>query len=348
MSRGASGRDHGVLVVDKPVGPTSHDAVARARRALGTKRVGHAGTLDPMASGVLVVLVGEGTKLAPFLTAHDKSYLATVAFGASTTTLDAEGEVTRHEDPPAWLRDELLAAEELRARRAGERSTGPSADEDLARAAPRLHAALEAELARTEQAPPAFSAIKIGGRRSYDIARAGDDPELALRSVSARSIELAEGTDATGSSPRLALSLRVSKGYYVRSLARDIGERLGVPSHLAALRRTRSGPFSIATATRLDVSVDQVRAALIPLAEAAQRSLPAARLTASGEERARHGKPLDASHFEAEPPTGDDLCAWLDATGRLVAVGRREGGSLVIQRGFAKEEDRAKPDGEPS
>src|SRR5687768_8492417 len=108
---------HGVLVIDKPVGPTSHDVVAKVRRALGEKRAGHAGTLDPMASGVLVVLVGEATKLAPFLTAHDKTYLAVVALGASTTTLDAEGEITLKEELPAWLMSELVALDAARAPR---------------------------------------------------------------------------------------------------------------------------------------------------------------------------------------------------------------------------------------
>ena len=143
----------GVLVVDKPRGPTSFDIVRQVRRALGTRRAGHGGTLDPMASGVLVILVGEGTKLGPYLTAHEKRYRARVTFGLATDTLDREGAPTARAEIPAWLRDELEAIA---------RGEAPG---------PRLAQAFAGELARSAQIPPAYSAIKVDGRRSYDRAR---------------------------------------------------------------------------------------------------------------------------------------------------------------------------------
>ncbi|HTN87108.1 MAG TPA: tRNA pseudouridine(55) synthase TruB, partial [Sorangium sp.] len=161
---GGGARPEGVLVIDKPRGPTSHDVVARLRRALGVKRIGHAGTLDPMASGVLVVLVGEATKLAPYLTAQDKRYTARVALGVGTDTLDADGDVTAAAPLPAWLDAELAA---LAA------ASGPPGDAALAALAPRIAAALDAERARRAQTPPAYSAIKVAGQRSYALARAG-------------------------------------------------------------------------------------------------------------------------------------------------------------------------------
>jgi tRNA pseudouridine55 synthase len=340
---------HGVLVIDKPMGPTSHDAVARARRALKTKRIGHAGTLDPMASGVLVVLVGEATKLAPFLTAHEKSYVAVVAFGAATTTLDAEGEITAEAPVPEWLLEEIARAEALGRGSIdgdGGESGGEGGDAALARAAPRLHAAIAAERARGEQVPPAFSAIKVAGQRSYSIARGGGAPELPPRPVSVQRLEIAPRAPAEGAGSgrasvalaRVALSMDVSKGYYVRSLARDIGEHLGVPSHLASLRRTKSGPFSLASAVPLDASPEALRGALVPVARAAAESMAVARLTPEGEKRARDGKRLDAADFTEPPPASGELSAWLNPEGGLVAIGATEGSRLVIHRGFAKEE----------
>lgn len=335
-SAGGDGRGpHGLLIVDKPSGPTSHDVVARVRRALGTKRAGHAGTLDPMASGVLVVLVGEATKLAPFLTAHDKRYEATIALGVATTTLDAEGERTAEEEVPGRLLTELAAvAEALGEARPDESGAATASIEERA---PLLFAALAAESARTEQMPPAYSAIKIGGRRSYDLARAGEAIELAPRPIAVRALRPVGASAATdgGGRPFIALDVDVSKGYYVRSLAHDLGARLGVPSHLAALRRTHSGPFSIDQATPLDAGPRALLAALRPIAEAASQSLAVARLTAPGAARARTGKRLRDEDFSLGPPSTGELSAWLDPEGNLVAVGLAEHESLVIRRGFA-------------
>ena len=317
----------GVLVVDKPGGMTSHDVVARVRRLLGTRRVGHAGTLDPMATGVLVVLVGESTKLGPYLTADDKGYLAEVAFGRATDTLDAEGATTTTAAVPVWLGEEIA------------QSRAPTDS-------PRVTAALAAELGRTEQVPPAFSAIHVDGRRSYDRARAGEVVELPPRPVLVRRLAVAEmeGNPADRAEPRIQLEVDVAKGYYVRSLARDLGERLGVPAHLTALRRTRSGAFQLAEAVRLDAGPAAIRAALIPTAAAIARALPLGHLTAAGAVRARQGKRLDAADFTTLPPVAA-ASAWLDPDGRLVAIGARaeaapatdpamEEGTFSIHRGF--------------
>ncbi|MGK4004307.1 tRNA pseudouridine(55) synthase TruB [Sorangium sp. So ce1036] len=341
-------------MIDKPSGPTSHDVVARLRRALGVKRVGHAGTLDPMASGVLVVLVGEATKLAPYLTAQDKRYTARVVLGVGTDTLDADGEVTATRALPRWLDEELDAL----ARAGG--PLGGDAGEALARAAPRLAAALDAERARRAQTPPAYSAIKVAGQRSYALARAGQAVDLSARAVEVRSLGLTgasrgdpaalagapggdpaalagdpaalAGAPATGSATAtLELDLAVSKGYYVRSLARDLGVHLEVPAHLSALRRTASGRFTLDQAVALDAGVDALRAALRPLAEAASSSLPVAFLTEHGARRARLGQALTESDFTVVP-THPGASVWLAPDGQVVALGAPELGEDVAER----------------
>lgn len=226
----------GIKCVDKPLGLTSHDVVARARRLLGTRRIGHAGTLDPLATGVLLLLVGEATKLSPYLTGHDKSYTAWVSFGASTPTLDAEGPVLESADA-SGLDEERLAA------------------------------ALGAFLELREQAPPAYSAIKRGGERSYAAARRGEAVEPPPRPVSYRSLTLRafaprrddlprildnELPPTLGEHPTALVELTVSAGTYVRSFARDLGAALGLPAHLSGLVRTASGDVSLEAATPLD------------------------------------------------------------------------------------------------
>lgn len=286
----------GVVVVDKPGGMTSHDVVARARRLLGTRRVGHAGTLDPMATGVLVILVGEATKLGPYLTAHHKRYEARVAFGLGTDTLDREGTPTARAEVPAFLVDEIAGS-----------------------ARPRLGEAIAAEIARTAQIPPVFSAIHVDGKRAYDRARAGEVVELAARPVEVRSIAIVGA--AIAPAPSVDLAIEVSPGYYVRSLARDLGERLGVPAHLAELRRTASGPFTVTDARPL--AAEALREGLLPLEEAARRALPTGRLTEEGTLRARRGQRLSDTDFVELPPADGEPAAWLDPRGRLVAVGTR-------------------------
>jgi tRNA pseudouridine55 synthase len=313
----------GVVAVDKPSGMTSHDVVARARRILGTRRIGHAGTLDPMATGVLVLLVGEATKLGPYLTAHEKRYEARVAFGRATDTLDAEGATVASAEVPGWLLAEI----------------GAAAPEGR----PRLAAALEAEIARASQVPPAYSAIQVDGRRSYDRARAGEEVDLAPRPVAVRDLRLLRGgVPELPALPFVDLDVDVSKGYYVRALARDLGERLGVPAHLAALRRTASGPFTLARA----VPLDALRSALQPLAAAAAEALPVGGLTAEGAVRVRQGKGLVPADFASLPPLGD-ASVWLDPDGRPVAIGAHlapepatdpamAAARFVIHRGFVE------------
>jgi tRNA pseudouridine55 synthase len=299
---------HGILIVDKPVGPTSHAVVAGLRKKLGTRAIGHAGTLDPAASGVLVVGVGEATKLTAYFTAHPKRYLATVHFGTSTDTCDAEGEIVAR----APIGDDVVA--ELRA---------------LAPAHGKIAAAIDAERGRTAQVPPSFSAIKVQGRRSYARARKGEDFELPSRNVSVIAIAVVGATDES-----IDLSLFVSKGYYVRALARDLGQALGVPAHLSALRRTASGPFTIDEAIDLAESAERFSSAMIAVSAAAERVMPAVCLTDEGALFASQGKKLTPAHFVAPPPDG--ISAWLDARGDLVAIGKAiDADRFAVQRGFS-------------
>lgn len=289
---------HGVLVVDKPPGPTSHDVVRDARKIWATREVGHAGTLDPLASGVLVLLFGEATKLSGHLTLHDKRYRAVVAFGRSTDTLDADGAVTE------------------------ERPVSPEEIGDAA-----LERVLGLERARLEQEPPLFSAISIDGRRAHRIARSGESARLPPRPV--RVFELCSlGRDASS----VTLELFVSKGYYVRSLARDLGQALRVPAHLASLRRLSSGPFSLEEAVSWPPAE---RPDLLSLGDAAERALPSAVLTAEGVRRARQGQTLAAPDFERIPSRDAEISAWLGPDRTLVALGRaRDAERYSVVRGF--------------
>jgi tRNA pseudouridine55 synthase len=287
---------HGVVVIDKPKGMTSHDVVQRVRRKLRERRVGHAGTLDPMATGVLVVMVGEATKLGPFLTAEDKSYAATVTLGRSTDTLDTEGETIDEAPIPSWW---------------------------PAQAASKIDAALVAERARTEQRPPVYSAIKVEGKTAHSRVRAGEEVELAPRAVSVRGIERGPISD-----DGFSLTVNVAKGYYVRSLARDLGERLGVPAHVSALRRLQSGAFTNDGAVGLHSELS-----LLSLVAAASSAMPTVSLNEEGVERASHGGPMEIEHFVTAPPR-EGHSAWLDPDGRLVAVGRFDAQHPAVVRGF--------------
>ncbi len=309
--KGASGAS-GVIVVDKPRGPTSHDVVMRVRRALKTRAVGHAGTLDPMATGVLVIAVGEATKLVPWLTGHDKSYEASIALGVETDTLDAEGREGRREP----------VGGELTAALAAPRHLGPGS---------MLEGALASERARTTQIPPAYSAIKSEGQRAYAMARRGEPIDLGPRGVRVHRLELvACGVDP----PFLSVALDVGKGYYVRSLARDLAHALGTVGHLTSLRRVASGSFRSTEAVAPDASADDLLACLQPLAKAAARTLPVATLSEGGARDARHGRPVQTADIVA---TTAGASAWLDADGELVAVGEvDENGRGRVLRGFAR------------
>lgn len=302
----------GVLVLDKPRGPTSHDVVARIRRAIGAREVGHAGTLDPMATGVLVVAVGEATKLVPWLMAEDKAYEATIALGIETDTLDADGREVRSLPPGDELRSALA-------------SSGVGLE-----AAPMLRAALAGERTRTSQVPPAFSAIKQAGERAYARARRGERPVLVAREVHVHRLELMAYRDEP---PSVDVAIEVGKGYYVRSLARDLASALGTVGHLTSLRRTRSGSFLCGEALSPEASSAELFARMHPLSLAAARALPVARLTEAGTHDARHGRPVDARDIRA---LNKGPSAWLDPCGDLVAVGEvDEMGCGRVTRGFA-------------
>jgi len=286
----------GLLVVDKPRGPTSHDIVAEARRRFGVRGIGHAGTLDPMATGVLVLLFGEARKLSSYLTLDEKTYVAEVSFGAATDTFDAEGTVTESRTPvPGTLHRG------------------------------RIEAALATERARTEQVPPRVSAIKVGGERAHRLTRRGEAPILEPRKIHVANLSLLEADEE-----RISLELTVSKGYYVRSLARDLGETLGAPAHLSRLARTRSGAFTLDDAVRWPP--DELPA-LTPVAETVRRSLPCVELTLAGAAKARLGQRLADEHFVA-PPQGSHPHAWLDPEGRVVALGERAIEGYRVLRGF--------------
>jgi tRNA pseudouridine55 synthase len=218
-------RVDGILVVDKPVGPTSHDIVALVRRLAGTRKIGHGGTLDPFASGVLPLYLGLATRVVEFHLGARKAYRATVVFGASSTTDDLEGELTPAEGA-APRRDAVLAA-------------------------------LAGFLGTHEQRPPAFSARKVGGRRAYALARRGETPELTSREVTFHSLDLVEWDASHPDHPTAVVDVACTAGTYVRALARDLGAAVGSAGYLGALRRTASGPFELADAHPLD----EVRAA---------------------------------------------------------------------------------------
>lgn len=259
----------GILVVDKPVGITSHQVVARARRALGLRKVGHAGTLDPLATGVLVLGVGRGTRLLGHLTLADKSYQATIRLGQETVTDDAEGEVVSGRGAAGLTR--ALVEEAVAAFRGG-----------------------------ITQVPSAVSAIKVDGVRSYARVRRGEDVELAGRTVTVGRFDvLALRTATAAGLPVLDVDVVVdcSSGTYIRALARDVGRLLGAGGHLTALRRTRVGPFSLAEAA-WDAVLPPVGAdprlplPLTPLVDVARRCFPVVEVSGGEARDVGFGRPL--------------------------------------------------------
>ncbi|MGH7270893.1 MAG: tRNA pseudouridine(55) synthase TruB, partial [Polyangiaceae bacterium] len=298
------------MVVDKPRGPTSHDVVSILRRSLRTRAIGHAGTLDPMATGVLVVAIGEATKLVPWLTAADKTYEATVALGVETDTLDALGREVRRDT----LSPDLLAA--LRS---------PAA----AAASMLVRGAIDRELARTLQVPPIYSAIRTDGERSFERARRGEHPAMEPREVCARSLTLLGCGDDP---PHVVCAAEVSKGFYVRSLARDLAEGLSTVGHVTSLRRTRSGCFTQEEACPFHASAEELRARVLPLVRAAERAMPIAHLTEDGARDARFGRVVASTGIQGR---ACGPCAWINAQGDLVAVGEiGDDGRGRVLRGF--------------
>jgi tRNA pseudouridine55 synthase len=300
----------GLLIVDKPVGPTSHDVVARARRALGERRIGHTGTLDPMASGVLPLVLGRATRLARFLSATEKSYIAVVRLGMDTDSHDADGKPVG--DP---YRGAMPAAAAIERAVAGFRGT-------------------------FLQQPPMFSAKKIAGVRSHALARK-QRVESALDAAQARAFDAAQARafDAAQARPvsvtvsdlemrgiegtDVELALTCSAGFYVRALAHDLGQRLGTGAHLKALRRTRAGDLRVEDAIALDAIVGDPAAAVkavVPMGRMLT-TLPAAALSDEGVRRARHGRSLGPQDFCAPlPQAAPGFTRLLDTSGDLVGI----------------------------
>jgi tRNA pseudouridine55 synthase len=318
----------GLLVVDKPSGPTSHDVVARMRRILREQRIGHTGTLDPLATGVLPLVIGRATRLARFLSAGDKSYEAIIRLGFATDTGDREGT------------------------QVGTPYEGPLPTVEV------IDRALDAFRGQFLQQPPVFSAKKIAGHRSYDLARQGqtrvgpgsDPGQTGVRPGSdpgrtrVRPSQEADGAPAPTrvtvnrlvitrvEADRLSLALDCSAGFYVRSLAHDLGERLGTGAHLIALCRTRSGECSLDDAIPLAAAEHDPKGAaqrVVPLA-GMLTSLPPVTLDADGLQRALHGRNLEAPGVLLADSGARPFVRLLDSDGDLVAIAERTGASGLL------------------
>ncbi|HEY6800227.1 MAG TPA: tRNA pseudouridine(55) synthase TruB [Agromyces sp.] len=299
------GVNSGILLVDKPQGITSHDVVARTRRLAGTRKIGHAGTLDPMATGLLVLGVNHATRLLHHLVGLDKEYLATIRLGWNTTTDDAEGEP-------------LAATSEAQITSVTQAS--------IATSMTRLTGTIE-------QVPSAVSAVKVAGRRAYQRVRDGEEVELAARTVTVSAFELL-GLRTGDGIVDLDVRVECSSGTYVRALARDLGADLGTGGHLTSLRRTRIGPFRVDEAAPLE-GLD-VAASLMRPADAARRVLPVARLNPAQAIDLGHGKRVEAPDGLAEAAGGP--IAAIDPDDRLVAIVERRAGTLKVVTGFPNEE----------
>ena len=281
----------GLVVVDKPAGLTSHDVVSRVRRLAGTRKVGHAGTLDPMATGVLVLGVDRATRLLGHLMLTEKAYDATIRLGVATTTDDAEGETVSTSSAAH------LTPEEVRA-------------------------VLAAFVGDIEQVPTAVSAIKVDGKRAYQRVRDGEQVELKPRPVTVHELVVRE-VGAPGEALDVAVSVHCSSGTYIRAIARDAGERLGVGGHLTALRRTAVGPYDLSLARTLDELADELT--MVPIAEAARAAFPARGLDDAQAADVRVGRPLDvqlAGLTAVFAPGGEFLALYepRDEAARAVAV----------------------------
>jgi len=292
----------GILVANKPAGPTSHDVVALVRRLAATKRVGHGGTLDPFASGVLTLFLGRATKVVEYHLGDTKGYRATICFGASSLTDDLEGELT------------------------------PADGQAPSRAA--VEAALAGFLGEISQRPPAYSAIKVAGRRAYAMARAGETVELAERQVTIESLEVHEWDERDPARPIAVVDVRCSAGTYVRALARDLGAAVGSAAYLGALVRTASGPFTLKDATALDDvraaaadGPDRLAELLLPV-DAGLEALPEAVLDAAGVAAVARGQFVRIGERPGQP-YGDGPIRVRDESGMLVAIARYQDGRLA-------------------
>lgn len=282
----------GILLVDKPGGLTSHDVVARTRKAFGTRKVGHAGTLDPMATGLLVIGIEAATRLLTYVVGADKTYLATIRLGQETGTDDAEGEITRTADAATV---NAVTSEQI-------------------------SAGIEELTGEISQVPSAVSAIKVDGRRAYERVRAGEHVDLKAREVTVSRFEIFEERRSKDIID-LDVVVDCSSGTYIRALARDLGESLGVGGHLTALRRTRIGPFDVTDAVVIDALAD---ATTLTPAHAAAQILQPLEVSADDARDLRHGKRLadQASRLDGA------VAAAIDPNGELVGIIEKRGRDL--------------------
>ena len=292
----------GLVLIDKPTDWTSHDVVAKVRKAVGTKKVGHAGTLDPLATGLLVLGIESGTKLLTFLVGADKTYLATIRLGVSTVSDDSQSEILSTATPAA-----------------------------LAQLTPEM---IEKEMAKLtgviSQRPSSVSAIKVDGKRAYDLVRAGEEVELKSREVTVDTFELLSSSNSAEGYLDLEVKVDCSSGTYIRALARDLGAALGVGGHITALRRTKVGSFDVSAANSI-TDLENLR--LTPLARAASDLFPTVSLSDAQVTDLVHGKRL------TDIPSTSSLIAGLSGAGQLVAVLEPAGSglkSVVVFQGEQK------------
>ena len=296
----------GVLVVSKPPGPTSHDVVAIVRRLTGARRVGHGGTLDPFAAGVLPVFLGIATRMVEYHLADEKAYRAAVVFGARSTTDDRDGELTPIDGPP------------------------PSRDQ--------VADALTTFEGEIEQIPPSHSAVRVSGRRAYELARHGEQPELRPRTVRIHQITLTDWDDSDPPRPAATLEVRCSAGTYIRAIARDLGAKLDNGAYLGALTRTASGPFRIEAATPLDavraaLAAGTIDRLLLP-PDTGLDAYPSIRLDSTELGALAHGQVIRHRGDRLPPPGPDGLFRIVGHDGRLAAMARLDGGRLHPEKVF--------------
>lgn len=306
------GVNSGILLVDKPQGITSHDVVARMRRVAGTRKIGHAGTLDPMATGLLILGVNSATRLLHYLVGLDKEYFATIRLGWGTSTDDAEGE-------PAPQTDDDRAAVARLAEPDGETV---------------IREAMQRQTGEIDQVPSAVSAVKVDGKRAYQRVREGEQVELASRRVTVSAFDLLAVRAGDGC---LDLDVRVecSSGTYVRALARDLGASLGTAGHLTMLRRSRIGQFSVDEAGELEGF--DVAASIIGPAASARRALPVVEISTDEAVDLGHGKRVVVDEARAATSAAGMPLAAIAPGDRLIAIVERRGGQLKVVTGFPQE-----------
>jgi tRNA pseudouridine55 synthase len=306
----------GVLVVDKPVGPTSHDMVDLIRRLTGVRRVGHGGTLDPFAAGVLPVFIGRATRLVEYHMADDKAYRALIAFGATSTTDDLDGELTVTEVP------------------------APDREG--------VEAALVPFRGRISQVPPDHSAVRVQGRHAYELARVGERPALSARQIEIRQLDLVAWDEADPARPTATVEIACSAGTYIRAIARDLGAALGCGAYLVALTRSQSGPFTrdqahVPDAIRAAFATGSGASLLLP-ADAGLDSFPSVDLDGGDLQALLRGQVVRAPVGPAQrggAPLKGSHCRVHDASGRLAAIARLEGGRLHPEKVLLEPASRA-------